>query len=924
MQPQPQEERVYDEVEKEFREWSYPSKFVDKWQEFFETYQNVIKVNDKTVIKKPFIEQIRRMSTATPYIYSQSQRDLVYDSDDLDKQRTDRDVGRTIFVLDYQNLVNARSDIFDIHSSLARKEGDDKQIRILTVKVLCYQIRNHWDAAKQCMKEAVFNVLQKYDKKYADVIGTANRLVIVVHNFELTQAMGEISSQHLEKFVRIEALVPAFDDQSSIEIFRTVWRCGSCQEITAPRPSRKAPSKCPFCDEKDTMTEDVSLREVRDYMYFIAQDTTDKLRLGQMIPNQRNVSVSDEPFVRSVYNILEIGGYIAINGIVRLSEGMKFSQTNKGVVEIECVGIETLTDKTKYSKRIRALVEREIPPDQIETHYDKLKASYAPHLYGLETPKEILLLSAACGDGWIEQGGSSKIRGAMTMLLLGDSGTGKSELANFHARLNIHSAMVLGSFSSGVGLTASIKKIETIRGGDKIIRNSIDPGPYGITRGKSAYVVIDELDKVANPKIYEAISPAMDDFAMIYLDKNAAHTKIPVGCGSLHAANPITGSGRYDVSQSVFKQTNFATWLWSRYDWKVLFLSSKSDENRYLLWKHKAKTMNRMITETEYNNMDYQTYLNKRLEKEGIIGELDNEYYSFEYLQHELNYVIEKYPDPDLPTNSMPWLMMMKFWHRFNKISIIPDTAIDEHGDTAPFVACLDERSINAMIRAAKACARLHRSNIVTTTHMSKVLNLMRLTIKEFIPHLNLEELEEQAIRETKTLLNQSIRNALDYSSRQQLQQIAKFSQGLTKVMKAIHHGYFKPCKPCNGKGIISDKMGYSQDSAENPLTCHHCGGTRGEYKRIGYAEFEKVTVDTGVSVYCKDYFDLLVKTGFLVKDAKAVTTGVYYDIPNSLITGLKIDKLQKQIDLLFGVDHESVQQQRKILVQEYINKRAQ
>lgn len=903
--------KVVDIVEEEART-SSPAKNVDRWTAFFDSFQ-ITKTKElssgkkETVKNRPYLDQIKKMSSSKPYLYSTNFNEPAYNSMG--------EMGTLLFTVNYQDLVNARSDMFGIYEAeKSKKKKEDREQKILNIKILCYQIRNMWDTTKVQMKHAVWNLLKIHDKAYANLIGDPDKIIIAIHNFEITQPISDISSKDLDKFTRMELLIAQFDDQSSIETLSLAYQCIKCSEIIIIPANKKPPTKCINCDHANTYTEEKSMRKVRDFMYFIGQDTTDKMRLGQTIANSINISASEMPFVKSIYNVIEVGLYVAVNGIVRLAEGNTKSSLRSNA-EFECVGIEILEEKSKYDQEIRALVERDIPPEQIDEHYAKLKRSYAPHLQGLTLPKEGLLIHAASGGSLRDRDGSTRLRGRMQTLLLGDTGQGKSELIHFHERLNRHNVPTTGSHISRVGLTASIKKIETIRGGEKIIRQSIDPGPYGTCKGGD--VCIDEWDKVANKDIYQAVASAMDNFQVLHVDKNAAHATIAIDCGSVHAANPTTNSGKYDTNISVIDQTNFAYWLWSRYDLKFLFLSNRTDESRHMLWQHKAKTMERMVIESEYNAMTYDQYVKSRTKEH--IDILDGDIYPIDYLIQELAYVREKYPDPALKPNSMAWIMMIRFWNRFNKQTIIPDSAAYTNGDKPQFVAALDERGQDSMIRIAKAVARLHRRNVVTTEDMKITMDLMRDSIQQFIPYVDLSTEEEQEDIAAKNMVNETMRAAMMFTTREMNQSILKFYYAFVKVLKAVHHEYFVKCDICHGKGVISDKIGYTPDSADKVNYCPGCRNRKGHYKKLSFNEYEKICIDSGTSVYTNDFFGLMKSIKFLKKD-DAVTTTVYYKVPPeipSLISPRMLEQVQKAINSMFGMDEAMIMEQRKLLVKE-------
>jgi len=334
-----------------------------------------------------------------------------------------------------------------------------------------------------------------------------------------------------------------------------------------------------------------------------------------------------------------------------------------------------------------------------------------------------------------------------------------------------------------------------------------------------------------------------------------------------------------------------------------------------MLWQHKAKTMENMITEDQYNTITYEQYIKNRTREN--IDMLEGEIYPFDYLYQELAYVRERYPDPTFKPNSMAWIMMMQFWNKFNKISIVPDTAMLANGEKSIFVPALDERAIDSIVRAAKACARLHRRDEVTTQDVTIVINLMRQTIKAFIPHVNLDtelEREEQA---ASRLVNETMRAAMLFNTKELNDKIVKFYYALVKVLKAVHQQYFIKCDHCNGKGFVVEKYGYMQTGGETTAPCSGCHNTKGEYRKLSFAEFEKICTDSGTSIYCNDFFGMLKRIGFLVKD-DAITTTIYYRVPRdipSLISPNMLNKVQMAINSWFGLDEYAISQQKKLLV---------
>jgi DNA replication licensing factor MCM7 len=87
--------------------------------------------------------------------------------------------------------------------------------------------------------------------------------------------------------------------------------------------------------------------------------------------------------------------------------------------------------------------------------FDRLAASIAPEIYGLEYVKKSLLLMMA-GGVTKETHDNLRIRGEMNIALIGDPGIAKSQLLKHISHLAPRGVYTTGKGSSGVGLTAAV------------------------------------------------------------------------------------------------------------------------------------------------------------------------------------------------------------------------------------------------------------------------------------------------------------------------------------------------------------------------------------------------------------------------------------------------------------------------------------
>ncbi len=87
----------------------------------------------------------------------------------------------------------------------------------------------------------------------------------------------------------------------------------------------------------------------------------------------------------------------------------------------------------------------------------RLAQSICPEIYGMIEVKSALLLQMISGNTKIMADGM-KIRGSINVLLMGDPGVAKSQLLKHISSFAPRGIYTTGKGSSGVGLTASVRK----------------------------------------------------------------------------------------------------------------------------------------------------------------------------------------------------------------------------------------------------------------------------------------------------------------------------------------------------------------------------------------------------------------------------------------------------------------------------------
>lgn len=185
--------------------------------------------------------------------------------------------------------------------------------------------------------------------------------------------------------------------------------------------------------------------------------------------------------------------------------------------------------------------------------FPRLVTAMAPSIYGFDRIKEALLLQLAGGIKKQRSDGVTT-RGDIHVLLVGDPGSGKSQLLKRVAKVAPKSRYVSGKGVSGAGLTAAVVKDEFLNGW------SLEAGALPLAN--KGFVMIDEMDKMSNED-RSAMHEGLEQ-QTVSISKATIQATLRCETTVLAAANPKFG--RFDPYGILADQIDMPPALINRFD----------------------------------------------------------------------------------------------------------------------------------------------------------------------------------------------------------------------------------------------------------------------------------------------------------------------------------------------------------------------
>jgi len=387
-----------------------------------------------------------------------------------------------------------------------------------------------------------------------DIEGDTKNFKIRFFNLPESQKIQirNIRSQHIGKLLEIQGLIRQKSDVRP-QVTSARFECPSCGNIINVLQLDSAfrePSRC-SCGRRGKFK--LISKELVDAQKIVLEEAPEDLEGGEQ-PKRLSVFLKSDLVSPISDKRTNPGSKILVGGIIKeisLEErGIKttrydlFSEAN--YVEPIQEDFYEINITEEEEKKIKELADD-------KKVFEKLTAVLAPSIYGHEKVKEAILLQMFGGVRKKRSKGDVT-RGDIHILLVGDPGSGKSQILKRVSEVAPKSRYVSGKGATGAGLTATVVKDEFIRGW------ALEAGALVLTN--KGICCIDELDKMT-PEDQSAMHEGLEQ-QTITINKANIQATLRAETTVLAAANPKFG--RFDPFEMIAKQIEIPTTLLTRFD----------------------------------------------------------------------------------------------------------------------------------------------------------------------------------------------------------------------------------------------------------------------------------------------------------------------------------------------------------------------
>ncbi|MFB6208455.1 MAG: minichromosome maintenance protein MCM [Candidatus Nanohaloarchaea archaeon] len=482
-----------------------------------------------------------------------------------------------------------------------------------------------------------------------------------------------LRSKHLGKFIPVEGMIKRAS-QVKPEVVSAVFECSQCgdrYEKEQDSSKLKSPYKCECGSRKFEVVE-----KIMTDTQMITLEENPESRDGSEQPSSLSVRLEGDLVDPDFQKKVVPGNVVEVTGVLKERPMKKNSKKYDIYMEANYLEptqqeFEQLVLDQEEREKIEEMAER----DDI---FEMIISSMAPSIYGHERIKEAIALQMFGGVRKTREDGV-KSRGDIHILLIGEPGTGKSQLLKFTGELAPKGRYVVGKSSTGAGLTAAVVRDENTG------EFSLEAG--AVVLANKGLAAVDEIDKMASED-RSSLHEAMEQ-QQISVSKANIQATLNAQTSILAAGNPKLG--RFDPYEPIPEQINIGDTLLSRFDF-IFPVMDEPDEEKDKELASKILTNHR--------------------EPEETVGDIPQD-----LLRKYVAYAKKNYR-PQLTKEAAEKIQDFYVSMR--------EKGSDEEGGSVPITA----RQLEAMIRISEASARAHLKEEVTLEDAERAIDLLTYTLK--------------------------------------------------------------------------------------------------------------------------------------------------------------------------------------------------
>jgi len=256
-----------------------------------------------------------------------------------------------------------------------------------------------------------------------------------------------IRSEHIGKLIVVDGIVKRASEVRP-EVSEAIFQCPECgRNISIIQTERlvKPPIECECGNRKGFKLVDQKLYDAR----WIMVEEPYEIVSGER-PSEIMIYLKEDLTSPKMQNKTDPGNRIRVVGVLKeIPRRVKGSRSRQMDIFIDANYVESVEAVWEELEITPEDEKRIVEAAKDPEVFNKLVASIAPSMYGLEDVKEAIILQLFGADPKVLKD-KTRIRGNIHILLIGDPSSGKSQLMQLVSKL-----MPRGKYVSGSGVTAA-------------------------------------------------------------------------------------------------------------------------------------------------------------------------------------------------------------------------------------------------------------------------------------------------------------------------------------------------------------------------------------------------------------------------------------------------------------------------------------